>query len=48
MLILEVKGKDDQQNKTKREYLDEWIKAVNSDSTCASKDAWHIALFDFF
>lgn len=31
MLILEVKGKDDQQNKTKREYLDEWIKAVNSD-----------------
>ncbi len=31
MLILEVKGKDDQQNKTKREYLDEWVKAVNSD-----------------
>ncbi|MCK4734993.1 MAG: DEAD/DEAH box helicase family protein, partial [Methanophagales archaeon] len=31
MLILEVKGMDDQQNKTKREYLDEWIKAVNSD-----------------
>ncbi|MBU2638553.1 MAG: DEAD/DEAH box helicase family protein [Nanoarchaeota archaeon] len=31
MLVLEVKGMDDQQNKTKREYLDEWIKAVNSD-----------------
>lgn len=31
MLILEVKGRDDQQNKTKREYLDEWVKAVNSD-----------------
>lgn len=31
MLVLEVKGRDDQQNKTKREYLDEWIKAVNSD-----------------
>lgn len=30
-LILEVKGKDDQQNRTKREYLDEWIKAVNGD-----------------
>jgi len=31
MLVLEVKGKDDQKNKTKRQYLDEWIKAVNSD-----------------
>jgi type III restriction enzyme len=30
-LILEVKGKDDQQNKTKRDYLNEWINAVNSD-----------------
>jgi type III restriction enzyme len=30
-LILEVKGKDDQQNKTKREYLKEWVNAVNSD-----------------
>jgi len=30
-LILEVKGKDDQQNKTKREYLNEWVNAVNSD-----------------
>ena len=31
MLVLEVKGKDDQQNKTKREFLDEWIKALNED-----------------
>ncbi|MBI2449624.1 DEAD/DEAH box helicase family protein [Candidatus Pacearchaeota archaeon] len=31
MLILEVKGKDDQQNNTKREYLQEWINAVNRD-----------------
>jgi type III restriction enzyme len=30
-LILEVKGKDDQQNRTKREYLKEWVEAVNSD-----------------
>lgn len=30
-LVLEVKGKDDQQNRTKREYLNEWINAVNSD-----------------
>jgi len=31
MLILEVKGMDDQQNKTKREYLNEWVDAINSD-----------------
>ncbi|MBM3897024.1 MAG: type III restriction endonuclease subunit R [Thaumarchaeota archaeon] len=30
-LVLEVKGKDDQQNRTKRDYLNEWINAVNSD-----------------
>ena len=29
MLVLEVKGQDTQQNKTKREFLDEWVKAVN-------------------
>ena len=28
-LILEVKGQDSQENKTKREFLDEWVKAVN-------------------
>ena len=29
-LILETKGKDSQQNKTKRAFLDEWVKAVNN------------------
>ncbi len=28
-LILETKGRDDEQNKTKRAYLDEWCRAVN-------------------
>ena len=31
MLVLETKGKDDQQNRTKREFLDEWVNAVNAD-----------------
>lgn len=31
MLILETKGRDDQQNRTKREFLDEWVEAVNAD-----------------
>ncbi len=29
MLILEVKGQDTQKDKTKREFLDEWVRAVN-------------------
>ena len=29
-LVLETKGQDTQQDKTKRTFLDEWIKAVNS------------------
>ena len=29
-LVLEVKGVDSQQNRTKREFLGEWIKAVNN------------------
>ena len=29
-LVLETKGIDSQQNKTKREFLNEWIKAVNT------------------
>ena len=28
-LILETKGQDTQQDKTKREFLDEWARAVN-------------------
>jgi type III restriction enzyme len=30
MLVLEVKGQDDQQQQTKREFLAEWTRAVNS------------------
>ena len=30
MLVLEVKGQDTQQDKSKRTFLDEWCKAVNS------------------
>jgi type III restriction enzyme len=29
MLVLEVKGQDSAQNRTKREFLDEWVRAVN-------------------
>ena len=29
MLVLEVKGQDNQENQTKREFLDEWVRAVN-------------------
>jgi type III restriction enzyme len=29
-LILEVKGEDSDQNKTKREYLNEWVMAINN------------------
>ncbi len=29
MLVLEVKGQDTQENKTKREFLGEWVSAVN-------------------
>jgi type III restriction enzyme len=32
MLILEVKGMDDEKNRTKRTALKEWIDAVNSDA----------------
>jgi len=28
-LILETKGKDDEQNKVKRDFLDEWVRAIN-------------------
>lgn len=29
-LVLEVKGQDSEENKTKRKFLDEWVKAVNN------------------
>jgi type III restriction enzyme len=27
--VLEVKGQDDEQNQTKRSFLDQWVTAVN-------------------
>ena len=30
MLVLETKGQDDEQNQTKRRFLDEWVTAVNA------------------
>ena len=30
LLILETKGQDTQQDKTKRTFLDEWVRAVNT------------------
>ena len=30
MLVLEVKGQDTQQDQAKREFLDEWVEAVNA------------------
>ena len=29
MLVLEVKGQDNQEQQTKREFLGEWVRAVN-------------------
>lgn len=29
-LVLETKGQDTQQDRTKREFLDEWVRAVNA------------------
>ena len=31
ILVLEIKGQDDQQDRTKRGFLDEWVRAVNED-----------------
>jgi type III restriction enzyme len=46
MLVLEVKGQDSQEQQTKREFLDEWIRAVNGDggfSTWAADVSRHPA-----
>ena len=42
MLVLEVKGIDSQQNKTKRKYLDEWIRAINTDGRFG-RWAWDVS-----
>ena len=41
-LVLEIKGKDDDQNQQKRLYLDEWVKAVNEDGNYGIW-AWDVA-----
>ncbi|MEQ1637944.1 MAG: hypothetical protein ABL903_14770 [Methylococcales bacterium] len=38
---MEVKGQDDQRNQTKREFLNEWIKAVNEQG---GFERWHWAV----
>jgi type III restriction enzyme len=38
ILVLEVKGEDNQQNETKRRFLDEWCRAVNEQSGFGT---WH-------
>ena len=30
MLVLETKGRDSEQNRTKRRFLDEWVNAINA------------------
>src|SRR5207253_4542723 len=41
-LVLETKGQDDQQNRTKREFLDEWVRAINTDGRFG-KWAWAVS-----
>jgi type III restriction enzyme len=41
-LVLEVKGKDAHVDKTKRRFLDEWIKAVNAHGGFGSW-AWSVS-----
>jgi type III restriction enzyme len=40
-LVLETKGQDTQQDRTKREFLDEWVRAVNQHGGFGS---WHWAV----
>jgi type III restriction enzyme len=42
MLVLEVKGQDSQENKTKREFLAEWVRAVNAHGGFG-KWAWDVS-----
>ena len=39
MLVLEVKGQDNQEQQTKRAFLDEWIRAVNNEGGFGSWSA---------
>jgi len=40
-LIIEIKGLDDEKNRTKRRYLDEWVRAVNA---CGGFGRWKWAV----
>ena len=42
MLVLETKGQDDEQNQTKRRFLDEWVTAVNAHGGFG-RWAWDVA-----
>lgn len=42
MLVLETKGKDTEQDKTKRQFLDEWVRAVN-DHGGFGRWAWDVS-----
>lgn len=35
-LVLEVKGQDNQEQQTKREFLSEWVRAVNGHGRCVN------------
>lgn len=41
-LVLEIKGKDDERNKTKRQYLKEWVEVVNESGNYGVW-AWDVA-----
>ncbi len=43
MLVLEVKGQDSQENRTKREFLKEWVEAVNAHGGFGTW-AWDVSL----
>ena len=43
MLVLETKGQDSDRDRTKRKYLDEWVKAVNAHGGFG-RWAWDVAM----
>lgn len=43
-LVLEVKGQDTQKDRVKRQYLDEWVQAVNQDGRFG-KWRWDVSLY---
>lgn len=45
-LVLEIKGRDDDQNREKRRYLDEWINVVNEDGNYGTW-VWDVAFSPF-